>query len=55
MPPSQPYVPTSCVDRWLVVGRAVPDMICVWFFEYTQHEGEEAILLLALGIHDEVY
>ncbi len=24
-------------------------------FEYTQHEGEEAILLLALGTHDEVY
>jgi mRNA-degrading endonuclease YafQ of YafQ-DinJ toxin-antitoxin module len=24
-------------------------------FEYTQHEGEEAILLLALGTHDQVY
>jgi len=24
-------------------------------FEYTQHEGQEAILLLALGTHDEVY
>jgi mRNA interferase YafQ len=24
-------------------------------FEYTQHEGAEAILLLALGTHDEVY
>ena len=24
-------------------------------FEYTQQEGEEAILLLALGTHDEVY
>ena len=24
-------------------------------FEYTQHEDEEAILLLALGTHDEVY
>ena len=24
-------------------------------FEYVQHEGAEAILLLALGTHDEVY
>jgi len=24
-------------------------------FEYTQHEGAEAILLLALGTHDQVY
>jgi mRNA interferase YafQ len=24
-------------------------------FEYTQYEGQEAILLLALGTHDEVY
>ena len=24
-------------------------------FEYTQHEGQEAILLLALGTHEEVY
>jgi mRNA interferase YafQ len=24
-------------------------------FEYTQHDGAEAILLLALGTHDEVY
>ncbi len=24
-------------------------------FEYSQHEGKEAILLLALGTHDEVY
>ncbi len=24
-------------------------------FEYTQHENQEAILLLALGTHDEVY
>jgi len=24
-------------------------------FEYVQHEGSEAILLLALGTHDEVY
>ena len=24
-------------------------------FEYTQHEGPEAILLLALGTHDQVY
>jgi mRNA interferase YafQ len=24
-------------------------------FEYTQHEGVEAILLLAVGTHDEVY
>ena len=24
-------------------------------FEYTQHEGAEAFLLLALGTHDEVY
>jgi mRNA interferase YafQ len=24
-------------------------------FEYTQHDGQEAILLLALGTHDEVY
>ena len=24
-------------------------------FEYTEHEGEEAILLLALGTHDQVY
>ena len=24
-------------------------------FEYTQHEGHEAVLLLALGTHDEVY
>ena len=24
-------------------------------FEYTQHEGHQAILLLALGTHDEVY
>ncbi len=24
-------------------------------YEYTQHEGSEAILLLALGTHDEVY
>jgi mRNA interferase YafQ len=24
-------------------------------FEYTQHEGQDAILLLALGTHDEVY
>jgi addiction module RelE/StbE family toxin len=24
-------------------------------FEYTKHEGHEAILLLALGTHDEVY
>lgn len=24
-------------------------------FEYTQHQGQEAILLLALGTHDEVY
>jgi addiction module RelE/StbE family toxin len=24
-------------------------------FEYTQHESQEAILLLALGTHDEVY
>ncbi len=24
-------------------------------FEYVQHEGQEAILLLALGTHDEVY
>ena len=24
-------------------------------FEYVQHEGREAILLLALGTHDEVY
>jgi addiction module RelE/StbE family toxin len=24
-------------------------------FEYVQHEGTEAILLLALGTHDEVY
>jgi mRNA-degrading endonuclease YafQ of YafQ-DinJ toxin-antitoxin module len=24
-------------------------------FEYVQHEGKEAILLLALGTHDEVY
>jgi addiction module RelE/StbE family toxin len=24
-------------------------------FEYTQHEEQEAILLLALGTHDEVY
>ncbi len=24
-------------------------------FEYTQHDGAEAILLLALGKHDEVY
>jgi mRNA interferase YafQ len=24
-------------------------------FEYAQHEGQEAILLLALGTHDEVY
>ena len=24
-------------------------------FEYTQHEGQEAILLLTLGAHDEVY
>lgn len=24
-------------------------------FEYTRHEGQEAILLLALGTHDEVY
>ena len=24
-------------------------------FEYTEYEGEEAILLLALGTHDEVY
>jgi addiction module RelE/StbE family toxin len=24
-------------------------------FEYTQHGGQEAILLLALGTHDEIY
>ena len=24
-------------------------------FEYAQHDGQEAILLLALGTHDEVY
>ena len=24
-------------------------------FEYTQHEGAEAILLLAIGTHDQVY
>jgi hypothetical protein len=24
-------------------------------FEYVQHEGSEAILLLALGTHDQVY
>lgn len=24
-------------------------------FEFSQHEGQEAILLLALGTHDEVY
>jgi mRNA interferase YafQ len=24
-------------------------------FEFAQHDGEEAILLLALGTHDEVY
>ena len=24
-------------------------------FEYTQHEGQEAILLLASGTHDEIY
>jgi mRNA-degrading endonuclease YafQ of YafQ-DinJ toxin-antitoxin module len=24
-------------------------------FEFTTHEGQEAILLLALGTHDEVY
>jgi len=24
-------------------------------FEFMQHEGQEAILLLALGTHDEVY
>ena len=24
-------------------------------FEYVEHEGQEAILLLALGTHDEVY
>ena len=24
-------------------------------FEYTKHDGQEAILLLALGTHDEVY
>lgn len=24
-------------------------------FEYVQHEGQEAILLLALGTHDQVY
>jgi addiction module RelE/StbE family toxin len=32
---------------------AGPDLRVV--FEYAQHEGAEAILLLALGTHDQVY
>lgn len=32
---------------------AGPDLRVV--FEYTQHEGAEAILLLALGTHEQVY
>ncbi len=42
---------TSCEGRWQIAGPAAQATT----FEYVTHEKAEAILLQALGTHDQVY